>query len=124
MEAFTALSKMKFDGFKPDVICYTMVMDGLISDKDYTCADQLFDEMLLLDFVPNINTYNVYVNGLCKQKKFDDAIEILSSMEETGCKPKMITYNTLLTALYKSGELGMANNFFKHVRGKCVLLNI
>ncbi|KAI3714362.1 hypothetical protein L1987_72961 [Smallanthus sonchifolius] len=123
VEALEALRKMILDGFKPDVICYTMVLDGVISIGEYESADQLFDEMLVLGLVPDITTYNVYVNGLCKQKKFDDGIEMLSCMEKIGCRPSMITYNTILSAIYENGEVVMASCFLKHVRGKGVLLN-
>ncbi|KAK9054894.1 hypothetical protein SSX86_025973 [Deinandra increscens subsp. villosa] len=123
MEALEALRKMKSDGFKPDVICYTMVLDAVIYTGEYESADQVFDEMLVMGLVPDINTYNVYVNGLCKQNKFDDGIMMITSMEEIGCKPNMITYNTLLAAICESGEVDMARDFLKHVRGKGVVLN-
>ncbi|KAD0001315.1 hypothetical protein R6Q59_018359 [Mikania micrantha] len=122
VESLEALSKMKLDGFKPDVICYTMVMDAVISAGDYESADQVFDEMLVMGLDPDINTYNVYMIGLCKQNKFDDGIKLLSSMEELGCKPNMISYNALLSAIYESGELGMAGYFLKRVRGKGAIL--
>nr|XP_043621133.1 pentatricopeptide repeat-containing protein At2g38420, mitochondrial [Erigeron canadensis]XP_043621134.1 pentatricopeptide repeat-containing protein At2g38420, mitochondrial [Erigeron canadensis] len=123
MEAFEALREMKFDGFKGDVICYTMVLEGVMCAGEYECGEQLFDEMVVLGLVPDLYTYNVYLNGLCKQKKFGDAIKMLSCMEEIGCKPNMITYNILLRGMFESGELGMAREFLKCVRAKGVRLN-
>ncbi|KAF5759579.1 putative tetratricopeptide-like helical domain superfamily [Helianthus annuus] len=123
VEALEALNGMKLDGFMPDVISYTMVLDAVISAGEFERADQVFDEMLVSGLVPDIHTYNVYVSGLCKQNKFDDGIKMVSSMEELGCKPNMITYNMLLSAICYRGELGMARDFFKHVRGKGGVMN-
>ncbi|KAJ0681285.1 putative tetratricopeptide-like helical domain superfamily [Helianthus annuus] len=123
VEALEALNGMKLDGFMPDVISYTMVLDAVISAGEFERADQVFDEMLVSGLVPDIHTYNVYVSGLCKQNKFDDGIKMVSSMEELGCKPNMITYNMLLSAICYRGELGMAHDFFKHVRGKGGVMN-
>ncbi|PWA54221.1 Pentatricopeptide repeat-containing protein [Artemisia annua] len=51
LDALELLSEMKRDGFMPDVVCYTVVLDGVISIGEYECAERLFDEMLLCGLV-------------------------------------------------------------------------
>ncbi|XP_071722301.1 uncharacterized protein [Rutidosis leptorrhynchoides] len=124
MKALEAFRRMKSDGFKGDVISYTMVLDGVILEGEYKCADHLFDEMLVLGLVPDVSTYNVYLNGLCKQQKFGDAITMLSVMEELGCKANISSYNIVLSAVYEGGEIGMASDVLKDVRAKGFELNL
>ncbi|KAK1366542.1 hypothetical protein POM88_042103 [Heracleum sosnowskyi] len=78
---------MKVDAIKPDVVCYTMVLDGVIEEGNYAKADELFDEMLVLGVVSDMWTYNVYLCDLFKQKHIDAGMDMLACIENVGCKP-------------------------------------
>ncbi|KAK1397964.1 hypothetical protein POM88_007827 [Heracleum sosnowskyi] len=99
---------MKVDGIKPDVVCYTMVLDGVIEEGNYAKADELFDEMLVLGVVPDMWTYNVYLCGLFKQKHIDAGMDMLACIENVGCKPDVVMYNGILSTLCESGEFKAA----------------
>ncbi|GFY95754.1 hypothetical protein Acr_11g0000600 [Actinidia rufa] len=79
-----ALEQMKIDGIKPNVVCYTLVSDGVVEEGKFEIVDKLFDKMLVLGLVPNIHTCNVYINGLCKQNKLEEGVKMLASMGELG----------------------------------------
>ncbi|KAI3982066.1 hypothetical protein MKX01_018972 [Papaver californicum] len=104
-EGLDMLYRMKSDGMKPDVVCYTRVLVGVISIRDFEKAEELFDEMLLLGVEPNVYTYNVYIHGLCKQNKIEEGFKMVEYMEKLDCKPDVVTYNTLIGAVCKYGEL-------------------
>lgn len=123
-DALDVLNQMKVDGIKPDVVCYTMVLDGVIEEGDYAKADELFDEMLVLGVVPDIWTYNVYLCGLFKQKNIDAGIDMLSCIENVGCKPDVVTYNGILSTLCESGELKAAKEVANLMRLKGVQRNL
>ncbi|MCL7045685.1 hypothetical protein MKW94_028013 [Papaver nudicaule] len=104
-EGLDMLYRMKSDGMKPDVVCYTRVLEGVISSRDFEKAEELFDEMLVLGVEPNVYTFNVYINGLCKQNKIDEGFKMVEYMEKLDCKPDVVTYNTLIGAVCKVGEV-------------------
>ncbi|KAL6998488.1 hypothetical protein U1Q18_008616 [Sarracenia purpurea var. burkii] len=118
IDALAALEQMKMDRVKPNVVCYTLVLDGVIAEDKLEIVDELFDEMLVLGLVPDIHTYNVYINGLCKQNKLEEGLKMLACMQELGCKPDVVTYNTLLLGLCKVGKLSLAMEIVKEMKFK------
>ncbi|KAK4418870.1 Pentatricopeptide repeat-containing protein, mitochondrial [Sesamum alatum] len=122
-DALGLLKQMKMNGLRPDILCYNLVLDGLIFQRDFLRADKVFDELLVLGLIPNIHTYNVYINGLCMQKKVGDGINMLHSMEELGCAPELSTYSTILRALCEAGELIRAREMVNRMQQKCMQLN-
>ncbi|KAK1351545.1 Pentatricopeptide repeat-containing protein, mitochondrial [Heracleum sosnowskyi] len=123
-DALDVLNQMKVDGIKPDVVCYTMVLDGVIEEGDYARADELFDEMLVLGVVPDMWTYNVYLCGLFKQKHIDAGMDMLACIENVGCKPDVVTYNGILSTLCESGEFKAAKEVINLMRSKGVQNNL
>ncbi|XAR55767.1 hypothetical protein NMG60_11035965 [Bertholletia excelsa] len=115
MDALDALEQMKMDGIKPDVVCYTLGLDGIVAEGKFKRADQLFDEMLVLGLVPGIHTYNAYINALCKQNKVEEGVAILGPMEELGYRPTVATYNLLLHGFCKVGKLSRAMEIVKAI---------
>uniref|UniRef100_A0A7N2M6A1 Pentatricopeptide repeat-containing protein n=1 Tax=Quercus lobata TaxID=97700 RepID=A0A7N2M6A1_QUELO len=114
---------MKVDGIKPDIVCYTVALKGVIVEGDFGKADEVFDELLVLGLAPNVYTYNVYVYGLYEQNSVEAGIMMIVSMEELGCKPDMITCNTILDALCKAGELSRMRELVRNMIDKGVEFN-
>ena len=73
---------MKVDGIKPDIVCYTMALKGVIVGGDFGKADEVFDESLGLRLVLDVYTYNVYIYGLYEQNSVEAKIKMIGSMEE------------------------------------------
>uniref|UniRef100_A0A7N0ZRT9 Pentatricopeptide repeat-containing protein n=1 Tax=Kalanchoe fedtschenkoi TaxID=63787 RepID=A0A7N0ZRT9_KALFE len=123
-DALCVLNQMKADRIKPDVACYTMVLDGFKSEADYDTVEQLFDEMLVLGLVPDKCTYNVYIKGLCKQNKVEDGYKMLSRMEELGCKPDVNAYNFILGGCCKIGDICRARNIMQEMKSKGIRMDL
>ncbi|XP_051142016.1 pentatricopeptide repeat-containing protein At2g38420, mitochondrial isoform X2 [Andrographis paniculata] len=123
LDALKLLKQMKMKGIKPDVMCYSLLLDGLIQNREFPRADKVFDELLVLGLVPNVYTYNVYINGLCMQEKIEEGIEMQISMEELGCPPDLNTYNTILRALCDTGDLSRMEEMVNKIKQKALKLN-
>lgn len=57
---------MKREGIKFDVVCYIMVLYGVVEERVFVRVEELFDEILVFGLVFDVGVYNVYINGLCK----------------------------------------------------------
>ncbi|KAL9152827.1 hypothetical protein ABFS82_10G007800 [Erythranthe guttata] len=122
-EAFGLLKQMKTSRLKPDIMCYNLVLDGLVENGEFTSADKVFDELLVLGLAPDIYTYNVYIKGLCVQKKLEDGIKLMCAMKALGCSPDLCTYSTILRALCKAGEFDRVTEVVTEMRQKSMQLN-
>ncbi|KAG6430719.1 hypothetical protein SASPL_108791 [Salvia splendens] len=118
MDALGLLKQMKMNKIEANVMCYHLVLDWLICNKEFPVADKVFDELLVLGLVPDIHTYNVYINGLCLQGKVDEGISMFHSMEELGCVPDLNTYRAISSALYRAGELSRVRDMVQEMRLK------
>lgn len=123
MDALRLLKQLKLNRVRPDIMCYNLVLEALIQEKDFSNADKLFDELLVLGLVPDIHTYNVYINGLCMQDKVEDGIELMGSMEQLRCLPDSDTFNTILRALCEAGKLDRVIEMLSEMTRKYIQLN-
>nr|AYM00980.1 pentatricopeptide repeat protein [Salvia miltiorrhiza] len=124
MDALGLLKRMKIDKIRANVICYNLVLDWLICNKEFQVADKVFDEMLVLGLVPDKHTYNVYINGLCLQGKLEEGMAMFHSMEELGCVPDLKTYSVVSSTLYGAGELRRVRDMVQEMRLKCTRLGL
>ncbi|KAM7263944.1 hypothetical protein ACFE04_001627 [Oxalis oulophora] len=123
-DAYNVLTQMKSDGIKPDIVCYTLALNGAVENSDYVKADKVFDELLVLGLVPNVYTYNAYIRSFCKQNNVEAGIKMVKTMEELGCKPNVNTYNLVLGHLCKGGELNRAKEIVKEMESKSIGMNL
>lgn len=123
-DAFDILCEMKREGIKPDVACYTMVLHGVVEERAFARAEELFDEILVFGLVPDVGAYNAYINGLCKQGKADEAYMMISSMQELGCQPNLVTYRTVLEAFSKVEELSRARDLWREIKEKGMKIDV
>ncbi|KAG6427689.1 hypothetical protein SASPL_111935 [Salvia splendens] len=99
MDALGLVKQMKMNKIEANVMRYHVVLDWLICNKEFSVADKVFDELVVLGLVPNIHTYNVYINGLCLQGKVEEGISMFRSMGMLGCVPDLNTYRAISSAL-------------------------
>ncbi|XP_073063044.1 pentatricopeptide repeat-containing protein At2g38420, mitochondrial [Primulina eburnea] len=123
IDALGVLKQMKTNRIRPDIMCYNLILYGLIVERDFLRADKVFDELLLKGLIPDIHTYNLFISCLCLQNKIEDGIKMLGSMGELGCAPNLSTYTTVLKALCETGELDRVREMMKGMRKKGVNLD-
>ncbi|XP_010906516.1 uncharacterized protein [Elaeis guineensis] len=84
----------------PDVVCYTTVVDSLVTANRPEEALAVFEEMVSSGVIPDTAAYTVLVKLYsCYLKRFDSAYEVIRWMVKCGCVPDVITYSTLIAGL-------------------------
>ncbi|XP_063940590.1 pentatricopeptide repeat-containing protein At1g64583, mitochondrial-like [Daucus carota subsp. sativus] len=117
--AFSLLAGIIRHGFVPNVVTYTTLIRGLISqdmphEAQLLSVDQalgLFYQMNKKGISPDVITYNSLIQGLCDlmnktytmmiqaychEGLFQEANELFWEMEANDCLPDNVTYNTLM----------------------------
>lgn len=70
------LKMVKHGGdLEPDVVTYSMVIDGLCKQHELAKAFALCKQMHSSGVIPDIVTYSSLMNGLCKKGSLDQAEE-------------------------------------------------
>ncbi|PKA64644.1 Pentatricopeptide repeat-containing protein [Apostasia shenzhenica] len=99
--------------FSPDLKTYTILLEGLGQEKNFTRLKAVYDEMIREGFEPDIVTYGIQISAFCKSGKCEDALRIFHSMEESGCRPSPHIYCTLINRLGSEKRLDEALKFFE-----------
>lgn len=58
----------------PDVVCYNLMIDGLLKGGEFDKGMSMWEwEKLVLDgqVAPNVSTYNAMMNDLCRLGRFE-----------------------------------------------------
>ncbi|KAI3954198.1 hypothetical protein MKW98_018022 [Papaver atlanticum] len=82
----------------PDVITYSVLIDGLCKDNRMEEANQMLDEMCVRGLVPNDVTYTTLIGGHCKQH----------NIESSGRVPGVATFNVVMNGFCKQGQMKIA----------------
>ncbi|XP_074332070.1 uncharacterized protein LOC141668905 isoform X1 [Apium graveolens] len=123
--AFSLLGGVFKRGFVPNVVTYTTLIRGLLSQHKPSEARLLFTNLIKLrEFEPNIVTYSTMINGLCKTGHTDMALWLFRFMQDSDCKPDTITYNMIIGSLCKHGRVDDALNVHSEMIEKGVLPDV
>ncbi|KAJ4794433.1 Pentatricopeptide repeat-containing protein [Rhynchospora pubera] len=101
--------------FKPDVITYNTVIDGLCKEGAVSKAFCLFGKMHSLGVLPNTVTYTTLIGGICMQGAIKKALELLDCMASKGLEPDIVTYTTLVDGLCKKGLLKNPGKLLQYI---------
>ncbi|KAF7131868.1 hypothetical protein RHSIM_Rhsim09G0070400 [Rhododendron simsii] len=111
-EASNFLSSMVQEGFLPDIIPYSAVIDGFVKVQEVDRALQIFRDIGARECCADVVAYNIIINGLSKAGRVLEAHGILNEMQEKGLIPSVVTYNTLIDGLCKNGDIDQAKLCF------------
>ncbi|KAL0712939.1 hypothetical protein Bca4012_019917 [Brassica carinata] len=125
-KSFHLLAALRENGFSPNVVIYTTLIDGCCKRGEIEKAKALFSEMERIGLVANERTYTVLIHGLFKngvtkqgfemyEKMKEDgkgdtsgAAKIVKEMEERGIKPSEVTYTILIDTFARSDNMEKA----------------
>ncbi|KAK1349818.1 Pentatricopeptide repeat-containing protein [Heracleum sosnowskyi] len=111
--AFSLLGGMIKSGLVPNVVTYTTLIKGLLSQDRPVDAEHLFKKLLTFNEVqPNVVTYSIVIDGLCKTSNTSMAVELFRNMEKKGCIPNIVTYTTIIDSLCKDRHVDQAMSLF------------
>ncbi|ERM95884.1 hypothetical protein AMTR_s00060p00141630 [Amborella trichopoda] len=103
------------EGIAPDVVTYSVLINGLSREQKIKEACDLFDEINDRGLVPNGITITTLIDGYCKGN-IEEALEIYQKMMKEGLKPDLVTYNSVIYGHCKVGELKEAGKLFLEIR--------
>ncbi|KAG8368010.1 hypothetical protein BUALT_Bualt15G0000800 [Buddleja alternifolia] len=89
----------------PDLITYSIVIDGLCRDERLEEAKKKFIEMLGRNLYPDSILYDTFLYNLCKRGKISSAFQVLKDMEKKGCNKTLRTYNCLIFGLGSKNQI-------------------
>ncbi|XP_073293256.1 pentatricopeptide repeat-containing protein At5g62370 [Primulina huaijiensis] len=100
-EAYEHLDLMQREGVHPNMVTFTILIDGHMKFGEVDLAVDLFNKMNSNDFAQHgldgvlINTL---VKGLCKGGRIIDALSLTHNMQKRGLFPSKRSYETLLSS--------------------------
>ncbi|GAA0184394.1 hypothetical protein LIER_31682 [Lithospermum erythrorhizon] len=116
VQALVMLEKSYSNGFVPDVISVTKVVDLLCEKGRVTEAVEVIERAESRGGKIDIVAYNTLIKGFCRIQKVKVARHVMVEMEMKGCLPNMDTYNSLISGLCDSGMLELALEMFDEMK--------
>ncbi|KAL8096584.1 hypothetical protein AgCh_037518 [Apium graveolens] len=123
--AFSLLGGSIKRGFVPDVVTYSTLIKGLLSQDRPVEAEHMFKKLILFNEVqPNVVTYSIIIDGLCKTSNTLMAVKLFRNMGKKGCIPDTVTYSTLIDALCKDRHVDHALSLLSAMNHKGISPNV
>lgn len=88
--------------YKPDVICYNLLIEAYGQKSLYKEAESTYLELLDARCIPTEDTYALLIKAYCKSGSLGKAEAIVSEMRKNGVSPSMISFSFL-------------SNFYLHI---------
>ncbi|ERM96974.1 hypothetical protein AMTR_s00074p00173610 [Amborella trichopoda] len=102
-------------GYQPNVVTYSILLDGLCKGERTEEAMSLLEDMYHNGLTPNVVTYNTLMNTLFKRNKVEEALALHKEMGKIGCQPDVVTYRTLLDGLCKDERMDEAMSLLEEI---------
>ncbi|XP_018472499.1 pentatricopeptide repeat-containing protein At1g06710, mitochondrial [Raphanus sativus] len=109
------LSKM-LDSFKPNVVIYTEMIDGLCKVGKTDEAYKLMKVMEENGCEPNVVTYTALIDGFGVIGKIETCLELLERMGTKGVAPNYVTYRVLIGHCCENGVLDVAYSLLEEMK--------
>ncbi|KAK1386038.1 hypothetical protein POM88_023773 [Heracleum sosnowskyi] len=123
--AFSLLASTFKRGFVPDVVTYTTLIRGLLSQNKSQEARLFFANLIKFRQVqPDVVTFNTMIDGLCTTGHADMAFWLFTSMEKCDCEPDTVTYTAIINSLCKRGLVDDALNLHSEMMEKGILPDV
>ncbi|KAG6773314.1 hypothetical protein POTOM_020580 [Populus tomentosa] len=101
-------------GLLPDLITYSILLDGLFKNGrmfisgEHEFAKELFSKLSADGIRPTVRTYNVMIKGLPKEGLSDEAYELFRKMEDDGFLPDSSSYNAIIQGFLQNQDSSTA----------------
>ncbi|KAA8528371.1 hypothetical protein F0562_035726 [Nyssa sinensis] len=95
----------------PDVLTYTIMINGYCNQENVSKALRLFEEMLKSDIRVNGTLYVIIFQGLCSCRKLKEALKNLNDMIENGHLVSCMRWKVLFQSMFTGVEHGISLGF-------------
>ncbi|CAI9775505.1 unnamed protein product [Fraxinus pennsylvanica] len=116
VQALTMIQKCFSNGFVPDVVPLTKVIDILCNAGRVSEAVEIVERMEEKGGTIDVVTYNTLINGFVRIGKVRVGCRFLKEMEIKGCLPNTETYNALISGFCESRMLDSALDMFHEMK--------
>ncbi|RYQ97243.1 hypothetical protein Ahy_B08g093271 [Arachis hypogaea] len=108
LQAYDLCDVMILRGQQPNIITYTILMNGYCLNNKVNEARNLFDMVIERGIVPDVWSYNILIKGYCKINRVDEAMNLRKNMFLKNIVLNIVTYNSLVDGLCKVGRISSA----------------
>ncbi|PWA70080.1 pentatricopeptide repeat (PPR) superfamily protein [Artemisia annua] len=122
--ALDLFNTMQEKGYKPNVITYSILIDGYFRKGKSEEALGIFDQMVDLGFIPSDYTFNIVINGLCKVGQTSEASNMFKKVVEKGFNPTCMTYNSIIDGFVKEGNINSALSVYTEMHEAGITPNV
>jgi pentatricopeptide repeat protein len=121
-------------GIKPDVVAYTVLLDGHLKETLHqgwqgiakerrifflrTKHKTLLSYMKDMEIEPDVTCYTVLIDGQCKAEYLDEARELFDEMLAKGLTPDVYAYTALINGYCSQGEIAKAEDLLQEMTDK------
>ncbi|KAF7147557.1 hypothetical protein RHSIM_Rhsim03G0026600 [Rhododendron simsii] len=95
---------MKKNGFRPDVVSYTSLLNAYRRSEQPKKAREVFHLKKQNNCEPNVDSYNTLIDAYGSNGFLAKAIDVLRDMEQNGVHPNIVSICTLLVACGRVGQ--------------------
>ncbi|KAJ6918394.1 hypothetical protein NC651_012591 [Populus alba x Populus x berolinensis] len=109
-------------GLLPDLITYSILLDGLfkthVISGEHEVAKELFSKLSADGIRPTVRTYNVMIKGLPKEGLSDEAYELFRKMEDDGLFPDSSPCNVIIQGFLQNRDSSTATRLIHEMVSK------
>lgn len=118
--AFALLHKMQDEQLRPDVVTYTILIDGLIKSGELEKAWEEFHSMRTWKLIePDEVLFTVMIKACAEASEAERAINLFDDLRMSGLYPTDITYGELIRAMSTSTDLARkAFDFYRQMQAE------
>ncbi|XP_045790156.1 pentatricopeptide repeat-containing protein At2g35130-like isoform X2 [Trifolium pratense] len=102
--------------FKPDVICYNLLIDAFGQKFLYKEAESTYLQLHQARCIPNEDTYALLIKAYCMSGKLHNAEAVFAEMRNYGLPSSAVVYNAYINGLMKGGNFDKAEEIFQRMK--------
>ncbi|CAI9785491.1 unnamed protein product [Fraxinus pennsylvanica] len=104
--------KGHFSKSKANEVVYSALIDGMCKEGEFSQVQMLCKDMAEAGIVPDKYIYTSWIAGLCKQRDLVEAFRLKNKMVKEGITPDLLTYSSLIFGLTNKGPMIEAMQVF------------
>ncbi|OAY68837.1 Pentatricopeptide repeat-containing protein, partial [Ananas comosus] len=102
--------------FRPDVICYNLLIDAFGQKRQLDKAEAVYSRLLEARCVPTDDTYALLLRACCRSGSLHKAEAVFTEMRKNGIPPSVVVYNAYLDGLLKGRCTQEAIEIFQRMK--------
>uniref|UniRef100_A0A803L4Z4 Pentatricopeptide repeat-containing protein n=1 Tax=Chenopodium quinoa TaxID=63459 RepID=A0A803L4Z4_CHEQI len=102
--------------FKPDILCYNLMIDAFGQKSQHKKAEAVYLELLEARCIPTEDTYALMLRTYCASRLFAKAEAIFSEMRKYGLSSSAVVYNAYIEGLIKGGNNTKAIEIYERMK--------